>query len=421
MFGRRQIITRGVPRPQGRNLRLLPRSGYNSCMPAHSDQPIYLDHAATTPLAPEAAEAMVEAACRYSANPASQHRPGREARRALEEARGRIAELLGARSGPDADAIVFTSGGTEANNLALAGLGEPNARLLISAAEHPSIREYALHQRRGGRPVDVLPLDQQGVVSLNDVRSALVQSPSVGLVSIQLGSNETGVLQPVDQLAKLCETHSALLHTDAVQAIGKIDVDFQRLGVAAMSVGAHKFQGPIGIGVLVVRHGVALAPILRGGFQQAGQRPGTEAVPLAVGMAVALEKALARRQADRDYLTRLGIQLEAALIQGDDQAMIIGADTERLPHVLTIAFRGIDRQALVMALDVAGIACSTGSACASGSSEPSATLAAMGLSEAEIEGSIRLSWGPTTTPTEIDLAARRILSTVNHLRQITSP
>lgn len=385
-----------------------------------ANHPVYLDHAATTPLAPEAAEAMAEAARRYPANPASQHGPGREARRALEDARRRIGELLGTRGGRDADSIIFTSGGTEANNLALAGLGQPAERLLISAAEHPSIREYAVLERRRGRAVEILPLDRHGIVATEVVRSALEQPAPVGLVSIQLGSNETGVVQPIEQLAGLCDTHATAMHTDAVQAVGKIDVDFQQLGVAAMTVAAHKFQGPIGIGALIVRHGVPLTPMLQGGFQQAGRRPGTEAVPLAVGMAVALETTLARREADRDLLSRLGARLEGALLAGDDDALVVGQGSERLPHVLNIAFRGIDRQALVMALDVAGIACSTGSACASGSSERSPTLSAMGLAEAEIDGSIRLSWGASTTAADIDLAARRILSTVSHLRQFAS-
>lgn len=381
---------------------------------------IYLDYAATTPLAPAAAEAMAEAARRYPANPASQHGPGRDARRALETARGQIAALLGARCGRDADRVIFTSGGTEANNLALAGLGRPRERLLISAAEHPSIREFAEFQRHAGRPLEVLPLDSHGLVDPERLTASLAESPPVGLVSIQLGSNETGVVQPILQLAKLCQTHRTPLHTDAVQAIGKTDVNFQQLGVAAMTVTAHKFQGPVGIGALIVRHDWPLQPLLRGGFQQAGHRPGTEAVALAVGMAAALEATLAARRADADYLRRLGRRLEDALLRSDVDARIVGSNVDRLPHVANIAFRGIDRQALVMALDVAGIACSTGSACASGSSERSPTLLAMGLAEDEIDGSIRLSWGHPTGPADIDLAAQRILSTVKHLRQFAS-
>jgi cysteine desulfurase len=232
-----------------------------------------------------------------------------------------------------------------------------------------------------------------------------------------LANNETGVIQPVAELAALCRTADVLIHTDAVQAVGKIPVNFHALGVDAMTVAPHKFHGPVGIGALVLRHGMKLDPQLFGGFQQAGLRPGTENVVLAVGFHRALERWRAEA-ADREYRMRaIGAQLEHELLDAVPNAVIAGRGANRLPHTLNVAFPGVNRQALAMALDLAGVACSTGSACASGSSEPSPVLLAMGLSREVIEASIRLSWGAGTTVAEAAEACRRILKCVNHLRK----
>jgi cysteine desulfurase len=241
--------------------------------------------------------------------------------------------------------------------------------------------------------------------------------PNTRLVSVMLASNETGVIQPVAEIAALCRAAGILIHTDATQAVGKVPVDFHALGVDALTLAAHKFHGPVGIGALVVRHGVPLESSLHGGFQQAGLRPGAESVAHAVGMLTALEAWAHEAQPRRERMTTLRDSLERPLLAGDKRAVVIGAAAPRLPHTSNIAFVGLDRQALMMALDLAGVACSTGSACASGSSEPSPSLVAMGLPEEQIFSSIRFSLGTTTTAADVDEAARRILNVVNRLRR----
>ncbi len=381
---------------------------------------IYLDHNATTPILPVVADAVREASLRYGANPGSQHEPGRQARRALEDTRERTGELLGARQGGmHADRVLFTSGGTEANNLALFGLtadhSEAPGQLVVPAIEHPSITEpAAVLQRRGWR-VARPSASVDGVVSLQEIESHL--EPDTRLVSMMLANNETGVLQPVASVAKLCAERGIPLHADAAQAIGKIPVDFAALGAATMSCAAHKFQGPLGIGALIVRHDVGLRAAQFGGHQQAGLRPGTEMLALAVGMCTALEcwRSEAKERAER--LRQLRDQLEQAIVAEVPSAVVIGQHAERLPNTSNIAFVGLDRQALLMALDMAGVACSSGSACASGSSEPSPVLVAMGLEKALVDGSVRLSLGASTTAVEIEEATRRILSVCQQLRQ----
>jgi cysteine desulfurase len=392
---------------------------YNASM----NPAIYLDHNATTPILPEVAEAIREASLRYGANPGSQHEPGRQARRALEDARTRIGELLGARSeGMAPDLVVFTSGGTEANNLAMFGLTVDVAaapgHLVISSLEHPSIAASATELESRGWRVDRAPATRDGVVQPETIESLL--RPDTRLVSLMLASNETGVLQPVTEAAQACRSRGIPLHTDAVQVVGKLPVDFAALGVATLSCAAHKFHGPLGIGALVVRHDVPLRPLLRGGHQQADLRPGTETVALAIGMLSALE--CWRREAEARAARMRGLRdrLEQQILAKEPIATIIGQRAERLPNTSNIAFPGLDRQALVMALDMAGVACSTGSACASGSSEPSAALVAMGLEKALVDGSIRLSLGALTTAAEVDEAASRILHVCQHLRRPTN-
>jgi cysteine desulfurase len=386
--------------------------------------PIYLDHNATAPMLPEVADAVREAWLRYTGNPASQHEPGRQARRALEAARESIANLLGAQTaGHETDQLIFTSGGTESNNLALTGLlnkaGDGIAglkpRLITSSLEHPSVAACAAHLARNGVELIKLPVTPQGVTRHDALPDLLADNTR--LVSVMLANNETGVLQGVAEIAALCRDSLVLMHTDASQAVGKIPVHFRQLGVDALTAAAHKFHGPAGIGILLIRHGVPLASSLQGGFQQTGLRPGTEPIALAVGMKTALELATRELDARRQRMTELRDQLERQILAGYADAVVIGADAPRLPHTSNIAFVGLDRQALVIALDLAGVACSTGSACASGSSEPSPALVAMGLPEAQISSSVRFSLGATTTPADIDEAVRRILNVCNHLRR----
>jgi cysteine desulfurase len=380
---------------------------------------IYLDHNATTPTRPEVVEAMARAMAENYANPASQHQAGQRARRVLDDARERIGEILGANlSGPAADRLIFTSGGTEANNLAILGISRLNhpqqGHMVISAAEHPSVIEPAEQLLKAGWQLDALGVNEQGIVRTE--RLAGLLTPRTRLVSVLLGNHDTGVVQPIAKVVEICNAASVPVHTDAVQGIGKLPVNFRALGVALMSVGAHKFQGPPGIGGLLVRHAISLEPILYGGSQQGNTRPGTEPVALVLGMLTALECWVAEQQAHRARLEKLREQFESGLQAGYPGLVINGGQAPRLPNTSNIAFPGLDGQVLLMALDMVGIACSVGSACSSGSTELSPTLLAMGLPKSIVGSSLRFSLGETTTAAEIDEAVQRILRVCREIR-----
>ncbi|HUT91476.1 MAG TPA: cysteine desulfurase family protein [Thermoguttaceae bacterium] len=381
---------------------------------------IYLDHNATTPTRPEVAEAMARCYAEGYANPASQHRPGQRARQVLEDARETTAEILGAdlcASPPDR--LVFTSGGTEANSWAVVGMarargdGKPG-QAIVSAIEHASVIEPAEHLMEQGWRLDLLGVTSDGVVRTD--RLAELITPQARLVSVMLGNHETGVLQPVSELAPICHAAGVPLHTDAVQVAGKLPIDFRRLGVSAMTVAAHKFQGPLGIGALVLRHGAPIEPILFGGHQQEALRPGTEPVALACGMRTALELWQKEHEAHARRLTALRDRFETGLKAGFPEVVVNGSGAARLPHTSSIAFPGLDAQVLLVALDVSGVACSVGSACSSGSTELSPTLQAMQLPHEIVAGSLRFSLGATTTEAEIDEAVRRIVRVVGEMR-----
>jgi cysteine desulfurase len=382
---------------------------------------IYLDHNATSPMRPEVAEAMARCYAEGYANPASQHRPGQRARRVLEDAREAIAAILGADLfARPPDRLLFTSGGTEANTLAVLGIaraakeGPEPGHLIVSAIEHASVIEPAEHLMEHGWRLDTLGVTPDGVVRVEELAGML--TPNTRLVSVILGNHETGVLQPVADLVPICQEAGVPLHTDAVQVAGKLPIDFRALGVSAMTVAAHKFQGPLGIGALVLRGDVPLQPLLFGGHQQDGLRPGTESVALAVGMRTALELWHQEHEAHARRLTALCERFERGLKAGFAGLLVNGSGAERLPHTSSIAFPGLDAQVLLMALDTAGVACSVGSACSSGSTELSPTLRAMGLPREIVAGSLRFSLGATTTEAEIDEAVRRILHVVSEMR-----
>jgi cysteine desulfurase len=375
---------------------------------------IYLDHNSTTPLLDEVAAAMREAQSRCFGNPSSQHQVGRRARQVLEHARGEIGRMLGAQlTGRRADRVVLTSGGTEANNLALLGLarlGDPRAEpgeAIVSAIEHPSIAGVADFLERRGWTIHRLGVSREGVVDVAALEEVLTERTR--FVSVMLANNETGIVQPVADVARRCRALGVPMHTDAVQMIGKLPVNFRALGVDSLSVAAHKFHGPLGAGALVVRHELKIEPILFGGFQQDALRPGTESVALAVGMQVALAAWEREGEARSERIQALRDRLEARIAASYGGRIVFnGAAVERTPHTSNMAFEGLERQALLMALDQAGVACSTGSACASGSSEPSTVLAAMGASTDVLAGSLRFSLGATTTAAEVDEAIERI-------------
>jgi cysteine desulfurase len=377
---------------------------------------VYLDHNSTTLSDPEVVRAMTAAWQAGYANPASQHGPGRRARQALAEARERIARSLHASLGPGGDRLVLTSGGTEANNLAIFGLcGQPPASLVFSSLEHPSVARCGDALRARGFEVRRWPVSETGVAQIEQLPRLLDRSTR--LVCLMLANNETGVIQPVQQAAEICRRAGTWLHTDAVQAAGKIPVNFRELNVASLALAAHKFNGPRGIGGLLIRGDVPLASHMFGGGQQLSLRPGTEDVALAVGMAVALERWDADGEARRESMRALQIRLESSLTESIEHVIVIGRDSPRLPQTSQIAFPGANRQAIFLAADVQGLAISTGSACASGSSDPSPTLLAMGLPSDVVESSVRLSWGFQTSASELDFAAERIAKIVRNLRE----
>ena len=393
--------------------------------------PIYLDNNSTTPIDPRVVDTIASVLKQGFLNPASQHREGQRARRELELLRTEILDLLGGQSrGMQADQLIITSGGTESNNLALIGLARSHARqsvgppsgdgnykgrVLVSAVEHPSVIGAAEALQREGFEVEHIEVDSNGVVRLDDLESRLKDpsKQSVTLVSIMLANNETGVIQPVSQAVALCHEHSALMHTDAVQMVGKLPVSFTEIGCDAMSLTAHKFHGPRGIGGLVLKHGLVVDPILFGGFQQMAMRPGTEDVALLAGMHRGLEIAIE----DPDRAARMGQLRDLLELKLSDQfdMTINGLTATRMPHTSNVSFTGIDRQVFLMAADIEGLAISTGSACASGSSELSPVLLAMKANNDVVEGSIRISLGATTTRAEIEEAVVRISSIVEKL------
>jgi cysteine desulfurase len=374
--------------------------------------PIYLDHNATSPLDPAVLEAM-RPHWLAGGNPDSRHAAGRAARRALDCARETVAAVLGAAPGE----VVFTSGGTEANNLAVLGhFAETDAgHVLAGPVEHPAVAEpLAVLGRRGVR-VDRLPVGPDGVVDVEPAAAMLSFNECSRLACLILAHNETGALQPVGRLAEVAAAAGVPVHTDAVQAAGRVPVDFRALGVATLAAGAHKLGGPAGVGVLLVRPGTALEPLLRGGGQQGGRRPGTIPVALIVGMAEAL--AIAHREAaDRRarwerQRDRLEGGLRAAL--GDGVVVHGPADpARRLPQTLHVGFPGRDGNALLMQLDLAGVQASLGAACASGAATASPTLLAMGVPEALARASVRFSLGATTADAEVEAALGRIVAVV---------
>lgn len=376
--------------------------------------PIYLDNNATTPQLPEVVEAMRPYFADVYGNAASAHGFGRRARQALEGARDRLAAQLDAH----ADEVLFTSGATEANNLALYSLvGEPPARILASPIEHPSVAEVVRRLTRLGFAVDWLPVDATGAVQPEVFNSCL--RPGTRLAAVQLANHETGTLQPVRDLVQRLTRHSLLatFHCDATQAVGKLPVRFHDLGVTTLSFSAHKFHGPKGVGALLVRRGVRLRPLFWGGHQQQGYRPGTEPVALVVGMVAALELAEREAAQRRERVLRLrGVLLERLRKEAAPLA-INGPSAGGVPHTLNVSFPGCASDALLMNLDLAGVACSTGSACSSGSLLPSPVLQALGVAPEILDSALRFSLSALLTEAGVEEAARRIVTVVRRLRR----
>ena len=359
---------------------------------------IDLDSNATTPLLPEAWEAMAPLMLANSGNASSSHALGRMARQQLETAREEVADLLGAR----ADEVYFTAGATEANNLAIFGLVGPiPGSILAAPIEHPCVIEPLKALEKKGFVVEWLPVDPRGVVDPREVSNRV--RADTRLVAMMLANHETGAIQPVRHVAKTLPKQIPL-HCDAAQAVGKIAVDFGDLGVGSLSASAHKFHGPKGVGLLLLKHGLPFRPTLFGGHQQRGIRPGTEAVPLAVGLAVALRHAIRAMEANR----LKWLELRAAFLGALNVESILNGSADGLPTTLNLSFPGCRAEVLLMALDLAGIACSTGSACSSGSLLPSPVLSAMGVLPDVLNSAMRFSFHAGRTIQEMVYAGRRV-------------
>ncbi len=373
---------------------------------------IYLDNNATTRPLPEVIETVAAHLGESFGNPGSRHAAGRKARVVLEDARETIAGILGADPGE----VVFTSGGTESTNLALFGFaaGEPGV-ILTTAGEHPATTESIAALKRRGWTTRVLGVDQDGRLEPDAIRD--VPWDDCRLATVILAHNETGVLQDLEPLSGACRERGIPLHVDAVQAVGKIPVDFHQLGAASLALGAHKFHGPRGIGALLLRDGCRLAPFEYGGHQEAGRRPGTEVVALAAGMARALESWNADRDARTERIAALRDRLQHGLEQHAGPTLVNGHADHRLPNTLNIAFPGLDGEAILVALDLEQVACSLGSTCSSGSAEPAPALVAMGRTEEIYKASVRFSVGLENTEAEIDDAVERIAGVVRRLRE----
>jgi cysteine desulfurase len=360
---------------------------------------IYLDHAATTPVRSAVADAMREAADQYNFNPSSLHFEGRRARAALDAARDCVAAAIGATRGE----ILFTSGGTEANNLALLGatrgLARP-AHVVSSAIEHRAILGALERLREDGFETSLVPVDRQGRVDPAEFERSL--RPQSVLASVMYANNEVGTVQPIADLAEISRRRGVLFHTDAVAAPSWLPVDVRALGVDLLSISAHKFYGPKGVGLLYVRSGVPLAPIIIGGGQESGRRSGTENVPAIVGMARALELAVAQRSQAAQDVAALRDRLEAGIRSRVAGVSVNGGDAQRLANCSNLSFAGVDPAALIIALDLAGVSASAGSACASGTLEPSHVLVAMAWEGAGPASGVRFSLGTATTPAEIE-------------------
>ena len=382
-------------------------------------QRIYLDHAATTPLRPEVRAAMEPyLSADGFGNPSSLHADGQRAKRALDAARDTLACALGAQFSE----ITFTSGGTEADNAALVGVMLARGRgshLITTQIEHEAVIETARFLEKLGFSVTYLPVDEQGRVAPRSVADALTDRTA--LVSVMHANNEVGTVQPLREIADLVHAHGAYLHTDAVQTFSQLPVNVHDLGVDLLSVSAHKIYGPKGVGALYVRSGIPIEPLLHGGGQERERRAGTENVPAIAGFGEAVRLLLPEREAVAARLTLLRDTFLAALRQRIPNMVLNGHPAERLPNNINLSFPGLDAETLLLTLDRAGISASSGSACTSGSIEPSHVLTAMGLPDDRVNSAIRLTLGRDTTRAEVDRAVDILAGIVTRQTPSQSP
>ena len=382
-------------------------------------QRIYLDHNATTPLLPAVLDRMTVVLREQFGNPSSVHHFGQQAKSAIDEARTAVADLIGA----EPSEVLFTSGGTEADNIAIRGTVEalePAGRrhVIASAIEHEAVLNTLKALTRRGWRTTLLPVDQTGIVSPLALRETLTDDTAV--VSVMHANNEIGTIQPIAELAAVARERGALFHTDAVQSAGKVPINVRALGVDMLSMSAHKFYGPKGVGALWVRRGVRVLPLLTGGRQERNRRAGTENVPGIVGMGVAARAAAAKMSEEGRRLTALRDRLESGILRVVSGTAVNGLVAARVPNTTNISFDRVEAESLLIALDLEGIAVSTGSACSSGTLEPSHVLKAMGFNAHRAQNSIRFSLGMSNTEEQIDHVIAILPRIVAKLRSLST-
>lgn len=377
---------------------------------------VYLDNNATTPVLPEVLEAMRPYFGEHFGNASSIHHHGQETRAAVERARESVAALLGCRPAE----IVFTSGGTEADNLAIFGLVQPGDHIVTSTIEHHAVLNSCKHLQEKGIEVTYIPVDGRCLVDPDDVRRAL--RPNTRLVTVMMANNETGVLQPVNEIGKICAEADVYFHTDAVQATAKVPIRVNEIACDLLSISGHKIHAPQGVGALYVRKGTTLEPRFFGGSHERSRRAGTENVPGIVGLGKAAEqalKSLGNGHPSDVELGRLRDRLESEILRQVDSAGVNGAGAPRVPNTTNIYFDYIEGEALVIALDLKGLAVSTGAACSSGAIEPSHVLTAMGMRPDRARASLRFSLGKQTTAEDVDFAIQLVPASVARLRELS--
>jgi cysteine desulfurase len=377
-------------------------------------QHVYLDNNATTPVLPEVFDAMRPFFGERFGNASSIHHHGQETRAAVEDARESVADLLGCSPAE----IVFTSGGTESDNLAIAGWVAAGDHVITSSIEHHAVLHACKHLEKIGCEVTILPVDGRGLIDPADVRRAL--RPNTKLISVMMANNETGVLQPVQEIGKIASEANVLFHTDAVQAAAKVPIRVRQIGCDALSISGHKIHAPQGVGALYVKKGTRIQPLFHGGRHERSRRAGTENVPGIVGLGKAAE--IAKHSLDRgagQKMAAMRDRLEQGILGQVQEAGVNGEGATRVPNTTNLHFDHIDGEAVVIALDLKGLAVSTGAACSSGAIEPSHVLIAMGLRAEQARASIRFSLGKQTTEADIDFALELVPETIARLRAIS--
>ncbi|MDQ7095530.1 cysteine desulfurase NifS [Desulfosporosinus sp. PR] len=379
---------------------------------------VYLDHSATTPVDPEVADLMMTYYTEKYGNPSSVHSFGREAKQALEEARRQVAELIGAAPSE----ITFTSGGTEADNLAILGTAEAlrqkGKHIITSAVEHHAVLETCEYLEKNGFALTIIPVDDEGIISVEAIKEAI--RPDTILITIMHANNEVGSIQPIAEIGKLAKEHGITFHVDAVQSCGKIPINVQKMNVDLLTVSSHKIYGPKGVGALYIRKGVRVVPLVHGGGQEKKRRSGTENTPGIIGFGKACELASQRMAQDAQQQIKLRDKLMNGILQKIDFVKINGPRGEkRLPNNVNVSIQFVEGESLLLSLDMLGIAASSGSACTSGSLDPSHVLLAMGLVHEIAHGSLRFTLGRQNTEDDIDYVLEQLPRIVERLRMMS--